>query len=107
MKKFICPDAPDAGHIDAENLAQAKSELGCRSCKICDGGPVEYKDRDDLAAEKADDCAAEIRKIAGNPRMKPHIKRAAAAQTLYRLLSELGYPQVVEAYEEVLRLADK
>lgn len=106
MKKFICPEVPDEGFMEAEDRAEAEFYFECKGCGGCDGGPVEYKDKDDVAAGKAETCAERIRKIAESPRIEPHMKRVLAADTLCALLRELGYHQPVEAYEAILKLTD-
>lgn len=106
MKRFICPDNPDGEHTEAKDLAQAQSLLGCRHCRLCDAGPIEYKDQADIAAEKAEACAAQIREIAGNPRTDDKTKHIQAVVHLCKLLRDLGYPQPVEAYMEIANLED-
>ena len=97
MKKFFCPEVSDGGFAEAEDLTQAKSILNCRYCGDCNG-PTEYEDQTDVAADKAEACAAQIRKIAENPRIGDRTKHIQAVAHLCKLLRDLGYSQPVEAY---------
>lgn len=103
MRKYICPESPDEGCVEAENSIEARMHFNCDYCGDC-SGPVEYKDRDDVANEKAEACAAQIMSIAANPRIDARTKHIQAEVCLCRLLRDLGHPVVVEAYEEILKL---